>query len=345
MTTTVSQRNRVAANFLDWYSTNHADNEAAAAALEAHVSQLLADANLRALMVTARAKTLESVRGKLLRKHYRAPRSQVTDRLGLRVIVYHGREVDSAAAFLRTKLEVEDLHSSDKRLALGLREFGYRSYHLVASLPTHATTRPHMWSLRGQTFEVQIRSLLEHVWAEIEHDVVYKSGADWPKEIRRRFAAIAGVLELLEHEFDELASATSRLIEHAVASLKQGMDPARNLDVPGMCALVELEYPDGVSFRGALAAGSPFPPGIDQRLQLGLRRSAITTLGGLLRALRSNRVRRGIRRYAGAEGILKTQISHLAVLAIVLGLRSRSTLRVFFPELEVDTSMRIALDT
>ena len=76
------------------------------------MTQVLSDANARAPFVTARAKSLDSVRGKLLRKAYRKPRSQVMDRLGVRIIVYHAREVDSVAALLRSKLEVREVHCS-----------------------------------------------------------------------------------------------------------------------------------------------------------------------------------------------------------------------------------------
>src|SRR5439155_15054560 len=117
----------------------------------------------RVLMVTARAKTVDSVRGKLLRKRYKRPLSQLTDRIGARIIVYHSHEVDHVAATLRKALVVRERSSSDKRLALGLREFGYRSYHLVASLPPAAAASPSFSALRKQVFEVQIRSLLEHI--------------------------------------------------------------------------------------------------------------------------------------------------------------------------------------
>lgn len=338
-----SQSERVAGDFLKWYAEHQPDNESAAVALEKYIARVMADANLRALLVAARAKRLDSVRAKLLRKPYRRPRSQLTDRLGLRIIVYHARDVDLVSELMRAKLDVREAQSSDKRLALGLREFGYRSYHLIASLPTSVSASPELWSLRGAVFEVQIRSLLEHAWAEIEHDVVYKSGVEWPPQIKRRFAAIAGVLELLEHEFYELSAATSGLVNDAVAALKEHVDKTLNLDVPYMCALLEIERPEGLSFRRAQASGEAFPPGIEQRLHLALHRSGIRTTGAFLLALRSPWLRRAIRTYAREEGIPAQDVSHLAVAALVIGSRSSARLSVFFPEFAAEQSLRAAL--
>lgn len=52
--------------------------------------------------------------------------------------------------------------------------------------------------------EIQIRSILQHTWAEIEHDIGYKSELEVPKSIRRKFSRMAGLLELADQEFDAI---------------------------------------------------------------------------------------------------------------------------------------------
>ena len=55
-------------------------------------------------------------------------------------------------------------------------------------------------------FEIQIRTILQHAWAEIEHDRNYKFSGELPEDIQRRFKLVAGSLELADKEFDRLAT-------------------------------------------------------------------------------------------------------------------------------------------
>jgi hypothetical protein len=55
----------------------------------------------------------------------------------------------------------------------------------------------------GLKIEIQIRSLLQHTWAEIEH-AYYKAERSLPASIRRRVSLLAGQLELADNEFVNL---------------------------------------------------------------------------------------------------------------------------------------------
>lgn len=55
----------------------------------------------------------------------------------------------------------------------------------------------------GLKAEIQIRSLLQHAWAEIEHGLGYKPESV-PDEHIRRFSRLAGMFELADEEFVRL---------------------------------------------------------------------------------------------------------------------------------------------
>ena len=52
--------------------------------------------------------------------------------------------------------------------------------------------------------ELQVRTILQHAWAEIEHDIQYKAVSVLPVQIRRRFATLAGLIEIADREFQAI---------------------------------------------------------------------------------------------------------------------------------------------
>ena len=52
--------------------------------------------------------------------------------------------------------------------------------------------------------EIQIRTILMHAWAEIEHRLAYKKQAHIPSHLRRKFSRISAKLEEADEQFEEL---------------------------------------------------------------------------------------------------------------------------------------------
>jgi len=188
--------------------------------------------------VTARAKTIDSVRRKLRRKRYKQPAQRLTDLIGVRVITYYRDAVDPIVERLRQAFEINERDTTDKRRVLGLREFGYRSVHVIARLRPGQVISLDDRAIRRRWFEIQVRSIVEHAWAEIEHEIVYKSGVALPDAARRRFASLAGTLELLDNEFLALRDARSALISEYRAKYEQGKDQRISFDVARLGAFL-----------------------------------------------------------------------------------------------------------
>ena len=96
--------------------------------------------------------------------------------------------------------------SLDKANELKHNQTGYRSVHYVCELNKERADLIEMRQYKGLLFEIQIRTVLQHAWAEIEHDRNYKFSGVLPLNIRRRLYLTAGLLEIADREFTSIAA-------------------------------------------------------------------------------------------------------------------------------------------
>jgi ppGpp synthetase/RelA/SpoT-type nucleotidyltranferase len=334
----------LAQRFLDVYPSELTAARRAAELARHLVESAAKETGLALHVVDARAKSIDSLRGKLRRKNYRRPAQQITDIIGVRVITYYRDAVDPIVARLRTAFEINQKASTDKRLALGLHDFGYRSVHLIARLkPNQIFTRDHR-PLRRRWFEIQVRSILEHAWAEIEHEIVYKSGIKQPVPIIRRFAALAGSLELLDGEFLALREERDRLIDEYVVKYKNNQDQRRVFDVARLLAFLESQRPEGRSWRQAVAAGRPFAAGLEVSCVDALKTVGLGTPASLGQMFKSGRFRYAVRSFATAKGLAPAEISHLAEVVLAVMAKNVHVVQRHFPEMMYDPAIRLIVE-
>ncbi|MCW5558481.1 MAG: hypothetical protein KIT22_11705 [Verrucomicrobiae bacterium] len=157
-------------------------------------------------LVEARVKEVSSFAEKILRKKkYSDPLREITDLVGARIVTHLGPEADRVVEQLRQRFVVDERHSVNKARELRSGEFGYLSQHLVLVL--EARTLPGAVvpeSLVPLRVEVQVRTLLQHAWAAIGHDRLYKPGFQVPDRWQREAARIAARLESADADFVHL---------------------------------------------------------------------------------------------------------------------------------------------
>lgn len=166
------------------------------------IVQIIASHGITVHSVTCRAKSHQSLSGKLQKtgKDYKSL-ADITDLAGVRVITYFTDDAERVAALLEAEFDVDRGNSADKRRLLEPNQFGYLSIHHVATLSGQRTDLAEYARFKGLKVELQTRSILQHAWAEIEHDLGYKSTVAVPKKLRRRITRLAGLLELADQEF------------------------------------------------------------------------------------------------------------------------------------------------
>jgi ppGpp synthetase/RelA/SpoT-type nucleotidyltranferase len=167
-------------------------------------------------IVQARPKSIPGFAEKIIRKRrlYKDPLADMTDLCGARVIVHTAEQVHALSRFIEEHLTIDWDNSADVSQRLRPTEFGYRSVHYIVSFKPGELSGPGipleipavLWqgkdpAGRALKAEIQVRTILEHAWADISHDMAYKSGFKVPARILRQFAAVAAVLEGTDREF------------------------------------------------------------------------------------------------------------------------------------------------
>lgn len=161
-----------------------------------HVTALLDDAGINYLSITARTKSVESFAAKVERtvdgrRLYTDPLVEITDQVGLRVITYLREDVAAVANVLGDEMRLLDDRDMGLETAREGR-WGYASRHLLVGVEGEQ-----------QPASIQVRTVLQHAWAEFEHDVRYKGSipAAHGAELDRRFTLAAGLLDFADREF------------------------------------------------------------------------------------------------------------------------------------------------
>jgi len=168
------------------------------------VTGIIDDAGINYLSVTGRTKTVSSFAGKaraVLGDSGDDPLHEVTDQVGVRVITFVHSDVAAVADLLADQLVVLQDRDMGRETAQEGR-FGYSSRHVLVE--THdELVDP---ALHAHRASVQVRTVLQHAWAEFEHDIRYKGTvpAEQAPDLDRRFTLAAGLLELADREFSTI---------------------------------------------------------------------------------------------------------------------------------------------
>ena len=156
--------------------------------------------------IKKRTKTFDSYYGKYfgqLKTGVAAPR--ITDLMGIRIVCPFMDNLPLAERLIQENFDVIEL---DRKGGLytfkefSFREFGYESIHMLIKIPADLTR------VRGdagcEVIEIQIRTILQDAWAEVEHEIFYKSQFSPMDLQKRKLAAVCASLFLADTTFQEV---------------------------------------------------------------------------------------------------------------------------------------------
>ena len=167
--------------------------------------------------------------------------AHLDDLIGIRVILFVETDIDAVAIALTSQFTC---HEDEDKTAMMRKNggIGYAGRHLTLEVP--AGNPPNgcgEWV--GQRFEVQIRTVLQHAWAEFEHDIRFKGTSGGNAEISRAFTMASTLIELADQQFVNINDILKRL------QAEGAVEPA-----------AEAQPLDAGSLRGVLARAFPSFP-------------------------------------------------------------------------------------
>lgn len=234
-----------------WFEQHAEDFRSLESAFRDHLGTALREARLDDARLETRTKKLDSFLDKATKSDgrggfkYADPASQLTDFVGARVMVPLSADVAPVARLVQRLYVVEEM--SDQRADTMLDVPGYLSLHLLVRFRDEDRER---LGLVDRPVELQVRSILQHAWASLQHDLMYKGERTPTDSVRRRLIALAGLLELADHEFMAVRLA------HGDAAGVLDDSHAGGFDVSGVRAWAELLVDDDAGSEPAAWAAA-----------------------------------------------------------------------------------------
>ena len=195
------------------------------------------------LSVDYRVKTFMSFLEKSKRKNYNNPFEQTEDFCWIRIICFFQADVKSIIKIIEEEFDIVD--TFDKTDFLSLNQFWYRSRHFIVKIKKGWTEAPNFRGLEDLKCEIQLRTILMHAWAEIEHKLAYKKKEHIPPEFRRKFSRISAKLEEADEQFEELMKEITEYRESkTIPSDEAGnFDENLKMNLENLQALLDSYFP------------------------------------------------------------------------------------------------------
>lgn len=232
------------------------------------LEQLVKNKDIECVLVENRAKTVDSLKGKLSRKEYDDPLEDVTDLAGIRIITYYLEDVERVGELVREHFNVDEDHSVSKSVELGPDQFGYLSDHFIVTLDDKRSRMAEWKHLKGLKAEIQVRTATQHAWASLDHKLQYKSETA-SDEIKRRLYRLSALFELADEQFAEIERVTRAEGERHVERVRSG-DLEATIDITSLASYLNASPTVKDALRVAEAAGwsvreEPDPSDPDRR--------------------------------------------------------------------------------
>ncbi|WP_134043826.1 GTP pyrophosphokinase [Helicobacter pullorum] len=186
--------------------------------------------------IKSRTKEIESFKGKISRDDkklkYKDPLSEITDLVGIKIMLTSLKDENIVYELLKLEMKdnIDKENSVDKTEDIKKeRKFGYLGRHLVVfydenmfELGKHLINKEiHPSHFKGLRAEIQVKTLLQHVWAEVEHKARYKAGEELSNDKKRYFDRLAALIEVADDLFKDLVEESEKINQNSKQEIQK----------------------------------------------------------------------------------------------------------------------------
>jgi ppGpp synthetase/RelA/SpoT-type nucleotidyltranferase len=187
------------------------------------LEQILEGKDVQVAQLETRTKDVDSFCEKIVRKNekYDDPLTEITDLVGLRAILYYPDDVTAVGALIEKEFDVDWKHSIRQGADTEPDRFGYRSDHYVVRLASKRRRLAEWKAFGADRIEIQVRTVMQHAWAAVDHKVRFK-GKELPVELQRRLFRLSALLEVADEQFAALQGASDEVVLRYEDSVARG---------------------------------------------------------------------------------------------------------------------------
>ena len=188
------------------YQNNYSLYEEFADKLEELFKKLLKTNKLNYLQIESRVKTLESFLEKAQRLNMRFtnPLEEIKDIIGIRIITHYREDIEKISKLIEKKFKIKTKNGQYDSNNLSPDKFGYLSKHYKVSISDELAKSSAWQQYKNIVFEIQLRTVVQHAWASIDHKLRYKTTREIPKSVKRQIFRLSALFEMADKEFSDI---------------------------------------------------------------------------------------------------------------------------------------------
>ena len=147
----------------------------------------------------------------------------ISDLIGIRIVCLYEDQIVLLSEMLQQHFKILDITDKISSVERTEEFFGYKGLHMDITLNDEMAALPKYLPYANNSFEVQIRSLIQDAWSVLDHKIKYKKSI--PIDLKRRINILSALFELADREFKEIRNATIELMQQeTVAPIIEQLD-------------------------------------------------------------------------------------------------------------------------